>query len=127
MNDLDKRIEQALRNSSGSVDITDEATILEDLAATFKGQYRTILIIAWTKLLAVTALWLFAIYEFFFQETTMGMIGYASLAVICTVSMTSISIMLWIILSRNTTIREIKRLELQVALLTNKLEALANR
>lgn len=127
MNELDKRIERALKDISGSVDITSEATVLEDLATTFKGQYRTILIIAWTKLIAVTALWVYAIYEFFFQETMMGMIAYASLAVICTVSMTSISIMLWIILSRNTTIREIKRLELQVALLTNKLEALAPR
>lgn len=43
--------------------------------------------------------------------------------IICVNSMTTIYVIFYVFLNRNVTIREIKRIELQIALLNNKLEA----
>ena len=123
MNNLDQKIEQALRDASGPVNITDEATILEDLAATFQGQYRVILILAWVKAAAQAVLMVYCAYQFFLQDSVMAMLAYASVTIICVISLTTIYVIFYVCLNRNVTIREIKRLELQIALLNNKLEA----
>ena len=123
MNNLDQKIEQALRDASGPVNITDEATILEDLAATSQGQYRVILILAWVKAAAQAVLMVYCAYQFFLQDSVMAMLAYASVTIICVISLTTIYVIFYVCLNRNVTIREIKRLELQIALLNNKLEA----
>lgn len=122
MKDLDKKIEQALKDATGSVSITDEATVMQDIVSTFQGQYRNILILAWIKATAFTILLFYSVYQFFYQETMMGMLAYASLAIISTITMATIYIIFYVFLNKNITTREIKRLELQIALLTNKLE-----
>lgn len=70
---------------------------------------------------AVGVLALFCVVQFFQQETMMAMIAYASAAIICVVSAGSILLFLWVQMNHNTTVREIKRLELQVAILLKQL------
>jgi len=66
---------------------------------------------------------LYCAYQFFFQETTMAMIGYAAASILSAITMTTIYVIFYVFLNRHITIREIKRLELQIALLVNKIES----
>lgn len=123
MKDLDQRIEQALRNATGSVGITDEASILQDLSATFQGQYRTLFLLAWIKLAAVALLLAWSVYAFFTAGSLEAQLAWATLVVVCTVTIGIIYSLFWISLNKQIISREIKRLELQVALLNNHLTA----
>lgn len=123
MKNLDQKIEQALKEATGSVGTsTDEATILQDLTATFRGQYSGLFAIGWIKLLAFVVVMLWSVYEFFMQTSVQAEIAYATLAVISAITIASIYTLFWISMNKQMTNREIKRLELQVALLGNKLD-----
>lgn len=121
MKDLDQKIEQALRDATGSVGITDEATVLQDVSATFKGQYRTLFFLAWFKLIAVALIMMWSVYRFFTTSVPQAQIAYATLVVVCTVTIGIIYTLFWISMNKQMTNREIKRLELQVALLNKRL------
>lgn len=121
MKDLDQKIEQALRDATGSVGTSDEATVLEDFAATFQGRYRTLFFLAWIKLVAVALLLAWAVYAFFTSSSPQAQIAWATLVVVCTVAIGAIYTLFWISINKQMINREIKRLELQVALLNNRL------
>ena len=122
MTNLDKKIEQALNSATGSLAITDEPSVVEDVLATFQGQYKTLLIMAWAKMFAASALMIFSVYQFFYATSMLEMLAYATLTTVCTVTVASIYILFWISLNKHTTNREVKKLELQIALLIHKLE-----
>lgn len=119
--ELDREIAKSLKAVSADVTQSRDA-IVRDIAATFQDQYRGILIIAWAKMIFVMLLAAFATWQFFQQDTTMAQIGYASLGIISVVSMCTIIIIFWSFVHRSSMLREIKRVELQVALLANRLE-----
>ncbi len=123
MKNLDKKIESALNDATRSIGITDEPTVLEDIVGTFQGQYKGLMVIAGVKMAAAAVLTVFSIYQFFQQESQMAMIAYASLAIVCTLTYCVIYLTFWISLNKHTTDREVKRLELQIALLIHKLES----
>jgi hypothetical protein len=74
-------------------------------------------------LIVVIALWIFCIYQFFHQEAIMAMIAYASGAIMCAVVIVAITVFFWQEVSKNIFTREIKRLELQVALLIKHIKS----
>jgi phosphotransferase system glucose/maltose/N-acetylglucosamine-specific IIC component len=80
------------------------------------------MIITGIKMAVVGVLMLLCIFQFFQQETMMAMIAYATATVVFTVSYGCIFLFLWSQMNHNTTEREIKRLELQVALLIRELK-----
>lgn len=123
MNDMDKKIEDALRSTTGSIEITDDPTMIEDFISTFKGQHKAILILAAIKLIPLAIIMLGSVYLFFQQESMTALIAYASLTIICMMGLMTIYLFLWISLNNNTLHRDVKRLELQIALLLQKLEA----
>lgn len=123
MEDLDQKIEQALREATGSVEAgPDEASVLQDVAATFRGQYRSLFALAWAKLFAFVALAIWSAYEFFMQTTVQAQIAYATLVVVSAITIASIYTLFWVSMNKQMVSREMKRLELQIALLNNKLE-----
>ena len=127
MSNLDKKIENALKDATRSVGIMDEPSVVEDVIATFQGQYRGLLIAAGIKMAAAGVLMLFSIYQFFQQTSQMAMLAYASFALLCALTYCTIYLTFWISLNKHTTNREMKRLELQIALLIQKLESRETR
>ena len=119
---LDQQIEEALQIASDLPASADETTLTQDILDTFKGKHRLFMIASWVKMAVVGVLVYVCIYQFFQQETMMAMIAYASAAVIFTITAATIFIFLWSQMNHNTTTRDIKRLELQVALLTRELK-----
>jgi phosphotransferase system glucose/maltose/N-acetylglucosamine-specific IIC component len=122
MNQLDKRIQEALQAASELPESIDETTLLQDILDTFQGKHRGLMIITGIKMAVVGVLMLLCIFLFFQQETMMAMMAYATATVVFTVSYGCIFLFLWSQMNHNTTEREIKRLELQVALLIRELK-----
>ena len=123
MNQLDKRIQEALQAASELPESIDETTLLQDILDTFQGKHRGLMIITGIKMAAVAVLMLFCIFQFFQQETMMAMMAYATATVVFVVSYACIFLFLWNQMNHNNTAREIKRLELQVALLIRELKS----
>ena len=124
MNDLDEKIKDALRGSTGSIEITDDPSMIEGFISTFQGQHKAILMLATIKIIPIAIILVGSVYLFFQQDTQMALIAYASSAIICMVGLMTIYLFLWISLNNNTLHRDVKRLELQIALLLQKLETL---
>lgn len=121
MNDLDTRIQKALQAASEFPDEIPEPTLAEEILDTISGRHQWLMILSLVKAALSTALFFFCCYQFFQQETVMGMIAYASVAVALIVVYCCILLFLWVQMNHNTTIREIKRLELRLLLLADKL------
>ena len=122
MDNLDQKIEQALRTASIETDIIDEPSVVEEVLASFSGQYKFLLVSAWIKAGVAILIFFFSVFQYFQQESVMALLAYASLALICLLTICTIYILFWITLNKNITNREVKRLELQIALLINKLD-----
>jgi Flp pilus assembly protein TadB len=122
MNQLDIRIQEALQAASELPESIDETTLLQDILDTFQGKHRGLMIITGIKMAVVAFLMLFCIVQFFQQETMMAMMAYATATVVFVVSYACIFLFLWNQMNHNTTAREMKRLELQVALLIRELK-----
>jgi phosphotransferase system glucose/maltose/N-acetylglucosamine-specific IIC component len=122
MNQLDKRIQEALQIASELPEPVDETTLLQDILDTFQGKHRGLMILTGIKMAVVGVLMLLCIFQFFQQESMMAMMAYATATVVCAVSYGCIFLLLWSQMNHNTTEREIKRLELQVALLIRELK-----
>jgi glucan phosphoethanolaminetransferase (alkaline phosphatase superfamily) len=125
MSDLDDKIHKALMDiTDADVQISNESSIYEDIMDTFSGQYRNIMMLTGMKWLAAMLLWLFCIYKFFQQEEIMPMIAYASGAMMCSVVLAAITVFFWQEVNKNIFNREIKRLELQIALLIKHIKSI---
>lgn len=121
MNDLDAKIREVLAAASEPLDHIPEPSLTEEILATFSGRHRGLMITSGIKMAFVGFFALFCTFQFFQQETTMGLIAYASGAIICVVSAACLMLFLWVQMNHNTTVREIKRLELQIVLLMKEL------
>jgi hypothetical protein len=121
MNSLDQQIQDALRVASELPEFIEEQTLSQEILDVFRGKDRVIMILSWVKMAAAGVLMYVCIYQFFQQESMMAMIAYATATVIFGLVAASVLLFLWVKVNHNTTTREIKRLELQVALLIREL------
>ena len=121
MNSLDQQIQDALRVASDLPELAEEPTLTQEFLDVFQGKNRVIIFFTWVKMAAAGILMYVCIYQFFQQESMMAMIAYATATIIFGLVAASIMLFLWVKVNHNKTTREIKRLELQVALLVREL------
>ena len=122
MNDLDTKIRQALQAATELPASIPEPSITEELMATFQGRHSFLNISGAIKMICAGLIFYFCIYQFFQQDTMMAMLAYATAAIICMAVACTTMLWLWVQMNHNTTVREIKRLELQMSLLTQELQ-----
>ena len=122
MNDLDVKIRQALQAATELPDAIPEPSLTDEFLATFKGRHSFLNISGAIKMVVAGLIFYFCVYQFFQQETTTGMLAYATAALICMATACTTMLWLWVQMNHNTTVREIKKLELQMALLTAELQ-----
>ena len=122
MNDLDSKIRQALQAATDLSGDIPEPTLTEELVGTFTGRHSFLNISGAIKMIVAGLIFYFCIYQFFQQDSTMAMMAYATAALICMSVACTTMLWLWVQMNHNTTVREIKRLELQVMLLTQTLQ-----
>ena len=122
MMDLDDKIRRALEGSGVEpADGDQEETLRAQVLETFRGKQRWMTVAVWIEQFVFFGLTVFVAVRFFQAESTRDQIFYATLFLACFWVGTMIKLWYWMLLNKNSVIREVKRLELQVALLDRRL------
>ncbi len=120
MNELDDTIRSALKLQAqhGAIEPDREPPMRPQIAETFRGRFRWL---AWLAAFYRIVFLIFAVIaaiQFFRVDGTRELIAYATLFLISIGATAFIKLWYWMLLIKNSVIREIKRLELQIAELT---------
>ncbi|MFT7218486.1 MAG: uncharacterized membrane protein YciS (DUF1049 family) [Candidatus Azotimanducaceae bacterium] len=118
---LDSKIQAVLTSATDLPDDLLEPGLTKDLIDTFNGRHSWVMKWGLVKMALAAVAMVFFAYQFFQQAETMAMIAYATGAILCAVAYAAVFNFIWVQMNHNTNLREIKRLELQIALLTRSL------
>ncbi len=123
MNELDDTIRSALKSQAqhGATDPDREPPMRTQIVETFRGKFRWLAWLAAFYRIVILILAVIVAIQFFRVDGTRELIAYATLFLICVVASAFIKLWYWMLLIKNSVIREIKRLELQIAKLTQDL------
>jgi len=126
MTEIDDRIKQALRESERSLydELDSDMGLMEMTAATFSGRRRWLTIMAYIYTFAFFGLGIFCCVKFANAEDLKPVVGWAAGAVASAMAMQALKLWLWMEMQRAGVLREIKRIELQVASLASRLTSL---
>lgn len=124
MNELDKKIQEALRKEDAELfeDFGREPSTYEMVMETFRGRYRWMAMVAVFYCIVFIALFIFAGIKFLHAETTRDMLMWSALCIACWFAVFMIKVWYWMELNKNSLTREIKRLELQIARLAGRIK-----
>lgn len=121
---IDQLIRAALTNEESEVfDSLGEQTIFEEAFGILKGRGR---FITGSTMIISVLLFVAAVYsgfQFFEAETTKELIAWAVGFCMGMMAVGTLKIWWWMEMEKNATIREIKRVELQIAVLARTLES----
>ncbi len=120
---IDDKIRQSLSDEDAALyeQFAVEPSILELALDTFKGRNRIMYIISLFVGTAVIVLGLFSLWKLTNAESTNSLIHWALGIVFCLGAISMMKIWFWMEMQRISVTREIKRLEFQVACLTQRL------
>ena len=123
MNAFEDDLKNGLRKVNGEADydIGQEETLFQMVGRSFRGRQWWMTCIAWVYLFLFTGVAVFAAVRFFGVETTRDQILYATIFAVTAAMAMGVKMWYWTILNRNSIQREIKRLELRITKLTEKL------
>lgn len=115
-------IRSALERELAQYEATKENPLKEMLHSSFTGRMRWAAVITWSYLLLFTAIAVYSGSMFFLTDLIGEKILWAAVFLAAFIVISVVKLWYWMIANRNTITREIKRLELQIALLTEKLD-----
>ncbi len=117
MNTTDDQIRAALQEqiASAASEPADDATLREMIADSFRRRGRWIVIMAWIELCTFFALSVFCAWKFFHVTETRDLILWSVSFLLVALGTVMLKLWYWMLLNRNTVLREVKRLELQIA------------
>lgn len=118
MKELDEKIAEALRKEDADLfgDVGDEPGISEMLLETFRGKRRWLNRLGAMGMLIFLALGGAVCVAFFRADSTRDHVMWASACILCTAAVAMMKIWYWMEMQRVAMMREIKRVELQIAL-----------
>ncbi len=123
MSDFDDKLRDALSDERKQLDelvAQSQPGLIELLLGAFRGQSILMNIMFMVPGLGFTVLAFLSIFWFFEAQTVRDQIMYATIFMTCNAIVMSLKIWFWMVMNRNATTREIKRLELQVARMVSK-------
>ena len=117
MNDIDKMIRDALSAEDHDLlaDLGDEPTILQMVADTFRGRMKWVVVLVYVATTTFFLLGIFSAVRFLSAETERDLIRWGVALMCCLVVVYAPKIWYWMELNKNTVMREVKRVELQIA------------
>ncbi len=118
MTEFDEKIKQALRAESDNVwkDV-EEQGLFEQALGVMRGQQKFISMMVYIVMSAFFVVMLYSIVRFFGAETTRMQIAWSVGFLFSNMAVAMMKLWFWMQMDKNTVIREVKRLELQVATL----------
>ena len=124
MSDFDDTLKHALTDEREQLDelvAQSQPGLIELLLGAFRGQSILMNIMFMVPGLVFTVLAVLSIFWFFDAQTVRDQIMFATIFMTCNAIVMTMKIWFWMVMNRNATTREIKRLEIQVAELARKL------
>ena len=124
MNELDKKIREALRKEDAELfeDFGEEPSVFEMLIETCRGRHRWLNILGAFWTLVFLVLGILAAVKFFSAEATRDIVMWAAACILCMSAVSMLKIWYFLEMQRNAITREIKRLELQIARLAGRIK-----
>ena len=123
MRDIDKMIRDALPAEDVELfeSLGEEQGIHEMVIDSFRGKTLWLVTLVFVAIAAFVVLAILAAVQFFQVEPVKEMIAWACAFMFCLIAIATMKVWYWMELNKNTVIREVKRVELQIAQLTNRL------
>ncbi len=122
MSEFEKDLRDELRRANGGdYDPDREDTLRGMLLSTFRGRTWWMSLVAWIYILLFSGLAVFAAVRFFQVEGDRQMLLYATVFVTAVIVAAITKIWYWMLINRNAVQREVKRLEIRIAELAEKL------
>ncbi len=124
MNELDKKIQEALRAEDAELfkDYAEEPSVFEMLMETCRGRHRWLNILGAFWTLVFLVLGIVAAVKFFSAEGTRDIVMWAAACIVCVSAVSMLKIWYFLEMNKNSVTREIKRLELQIARLAAQIK-----
>ena len=125
MNDMNDAMRSALNSEVQfeAIDSDRELPIRTQVAETFRGRFRWVVLLAVFFRILFLIIAIIAVVQFFRVTGTRDLVAYATLFLASVVATAALKLWYWMLLIKNSVIREIKRLELQVAKLSQGLNS----
>jgi hypothetical protein len=121
--DIDQLIKEALSEDEQALfNSFEEQNMLQKFGGLFQGKMKWLNILTIIIQLAMTAFAFYFGYHFFGATDVVQMIQFGAGVMLLMIAISMLKIFHLMEMHKNTTIREIKRLELQVSLLAGKLK-----
>ena len=122
MNELDRRIRAALQQENADIsnDMGDEPSVWEMLLETCRGRRRWLALLGAFWTLGFLVLGVLAAIQFFQVQDTRDQLMWAVATIMCMSAVSMLKIWYFMEINKNAITREIKRLELQIARLTDR-------
>ncbi len=114
MKDFEKDVQDALA-AGGPSGGDREQSLWEMVAGTFRGRNRWMTILVWVWMWVLVACGVVAAVQFFRVGGLADKLMYATLFVVATFAVGMMKMWYWMLMNRNSVLREIKRLELRIA------------
>lgn len=112
MNDLDRKIQAALRRDAPNDPISDEPNLTEEVLTAFRGRHRWLsLLVIKAQIAAVLGLG-FTGYKFYQAVDVASQLRWGGLGVALLLIIALIKIWFWMEMQSNRVLREVKRVEL---------------
>lgn len=123
MNDIDSKIFEAL--NSEDKEILDsygaELGLFELMAQSFRGKMKAVVIPAFVFMLVFAVMLIYSTINFFSVEDIGARLQWLAIGLTALIVIGLLRLWYWMELNRLSVIREVKRLELQISLLSKKL------
>ncbi len=112
MNNIDQKIQAALRGQSGGDSFAADPNLAEEVIVAFRGRNRWINLVTVTFSLVFTGVLVWAIAGFIGAETVALQLRWGGLALLCFLMVSFLKVWFWLEMQSNRLLREIKRVEL---------------
>ena len=121
MEEIDQLIKESLTKEEAKFyDELDEQSVMEMIGGLFQTRHRWLIILMnIVTILSVIAL-VYCIVQFAGAEETQELIKWTAAGGICLMMISMLKVFSWLQMDKNAILRELKRLELQVASLSGK-------
>lgn len=120
--EVDLLIKEALTSEEAKFyDHLDEQNMLQMFGGVFDGKNKWLIVIMNVMTFVALGFLIYCIVQFMNAEDTNMLIKWAAGGMICIMMMSMIKVFIWMQMDKNSVIRELKRLELQVSVLASKL------
>ena len=116
---IDEIIKDALTKEEAKFyDELDEQNLFQMLGGVFNGKLGWLVVIMNIVMVVVFGLFIYCVIMFFNTENTNEIIKWAVAGILCMMSISLLKLFVWMQMDKNSILREMKRMEFQVSILS---------